>query len=262
MAAISRQERSDSPASLSPSDVTGVEFPQPSPGSRGYHEAEVDTFLNDVADEMRRLSAENEALAQRLQRDDLIGHLQRLERDRDRAEDHARAVLAELEQARAEREQAGSRPSGLEFAWNTGRPGELEIAWTAGRAGYPGQGLPEDDALAPNPHIFELARRNAEQHLAEAHREAATVLRKAATEAARVISDAELGASTIVADARHAHAERIAGLGATRAEALDLIDELKEKARRWRAAISEDVDLRLRGMDGGAPAVSRPRDAP
>ncbi|HWS38250.1 MAG TPA: DivIVA domain-containing protein [Actinoplanes sp.] len=250
--------------SISPSDVSGVEFTPPAPGARGYHEAEVDTFLDDVALEMRRLRDENEALAQQLQRDDLVGHLRRLERDRDRAEDHARAVLAELEEARSEAARAqseGARPNGLEFAWNSGRPGELEIAWTAGRAGFPGQGLP-DDSAAVNPHIFDLARRTAEEHLAEAHREAAAVLRKAATESARVISDAELRASTIIADARHAHAERIAGLDAKRAEALDLIDELKEKARRWRAVISDEVDLRLRGMDGGAPAVSRPRGAP
>ncbi|MDR6320741.1 DivIVA domain-containing protein [Actinoplanes couchii] len=247
--------------SLSPSDVNGVEFRQPSPGARGYHEAEVDTFLDDVAVEMRRLAEENETLAQQLQRDDLAGHLRRLERDRDRAEDHARAVLAELEQARAEAEQAQARPAGLEFTWNSGRSGELEIAWTAGRAGFPGQGMP-DDSLAPNPHIFDLARRTAEEHLAEAHRESATILRKAATEAARVVSDAELRASTIIADARHAHAEAIAGLDAKRAEAMDLIDVLKDRARRWRTAISDDVDLRLRGMDGGAPAISRPRGAP
>lgn len=250
--------------SLSPSDVSGAEFRQPAPGARGYHEAEVDTFLDDVALEMHRLKDENEALAQQLQRDDLVGHLRRLERDRDRAEDHARAVLAELETAKTEAAQAksdGPRPGGLEFAWNARRPGELEIAWTAGRAGFPGQGMP-DDSAASNPHIFDLARRTAEEHLAEAHSEAATVLRKAATEAARVISDAELRASTIVADARHAHAEKIAGLDAKRAEALDLIDELKERARRWRAAIADEVVLRLRGMDGGAPAVTRPRDAP
>ncbi len=243
---------------LSPSDVNGVAFRQPSPGARGYHEAEVDAFLDDVAVEMRRLTEENEALAQQLQRDDLAGHLRRLERDRDRAEDRARSVLAELEQARSQ-----TRPGGLEFSWNAGRSGELEIAWTAGRAGLPGQRLPTGDEPADNPHIFDLARRTAEGHLAEAHREAAAILRKAATEAARVVSDAELRASTIVADARHAHAERIAGLGTRRAEALDLIDDLRERARDRREAIAAHVRERLLGMDGGAPApVSRPPGAP
>lgn len=224
--------------SLSPTDVDSMEFRQPSQGGRGYSEADVDTFLDDVAEEMRRLAGENEALAQRLQRDDLAGHLRRLERDRERAEERFRALEAELERARSEaraREEARSR--------------ELEPAWNAASGAH-------------GPHILELARRNAEEHLADAHRAGAEVLRKAAIEAARLVSDAELRASTIVADARHAHVERIAGLGAKRAEALNVIDDLVETARSLRESVTDEMGRCLRGMDGGAPAVTRPRGAP
>lgn len=46
-----------------------VTFREPAPGAHGYHEGEVDAFLADVAQEMRRLAADNEALKERLRED-------------------------------------------------------------------------------------------------------------------------------------------------------------------------------------------------
>ncbi|WP_433832207.1 DivIVA domain-containing protein [Actinoplanes sp. CA-015351] len=200
-------------SSLAPNDVDRVVFRQPAPGGRGYHEGEVDAFLKDVAAEMRRLVEENQALSEQLQHDDLRGHLRKLEDRCAEAEERARAVQAELEQARA--------------------------AAAATRPAAPG-----------NPQVIELAERTAGEFLAEARKECDDVLHKAGTEAALLLSDAELRASTIAADARHRHAERVTALPAKRAAALDRIEALREEARSRREAINAEMDRRLQDLIG------------
>lgn len=206
---------------ITPTDVDGIAFRPPAPGTPGYHEAEVDTFLEDVAGEMRRLAAENEALAVLLQHDDLAGRLLRLRRECELAQQWAEQLRAELEQARA----AAARDLG------TGAAGR-------GDDGAPG--------------ILRRARRTAEGHVEKARRAAADHVRKAATEAGKLVSDAELRASTIVADARHSHAERIAGLAEKRTAALSRIEELTVTAQRQREAVTAELAHRLQAMDGGA----------
>jgi DivIVA domain-containing protein len=203
-----------SAGSPNPQDVDRRSFREPPPGARGYHDGEVDAFLTDVAEEMRRLTAENQALSEQLQSDDLRGHLRRLEAKRDRAEDRARALMAELEQARGERSR--NAPAGAPV----------------------------------NPRVIELAERTAEEFLAEARQESGVVLRKATTEAALLVSDAELRASTIVADARHKHAEAVSGLAAKRAALLDRIEALRAEARERKVDIAGEMSQRLQDLIG------------
>ncbi|MBB2947561.1 DivIVA domain-containing protein [Actinoplanes lutulentus] len=207
-------------SSLAPNDVDRAVFRQPAPGGRGYHEGEVDAFLKDVAAEMRRLAAENQALSEQLQHDDLRGHLRKLEDRCAEAEERARAVQAELEQARASLGRTGAAAS---------------AAW------------PETSA---NPQVIELAERTAGEFLAEARKECDEVLHKAGTEAGLLVSDAELRASTIAADARHRHAERVMALPAKRAAALDRIEALREEARSRREAINNEMTQRLQDLIG------------
>ena len=198
---------------LTPQDVGRAAFGEPPPGARGYHEGEVDAFLNDVADEMRRLMAENEALSEQLQHSDLRGHLRRLEARRDRAEERVRALQAELEQALADR-------------------------------------APAAPATPGNPQVLARAERTAGGFLDEARQQCDDVLHRAGTEAALLLSDAELRASTIAADARHRHAERVMQLPAKRAAALDRIEALREEARQRREAISDEMTQRLQDLIG------------
>jgi DivIVA domain-containing protein len=195
--------------SLTAAQVGSIAFREPAEGGHGYHEEQVDAFVVEVADEMRRLEAENQALAEQLQHADLAEHLRRLEHDRDRALERAETLRVELEKARGE---------------------------TSSPAGEP-------------PRLLALAEQTAGEHMSEARRVAEELLYKASVEAARLTSDAELRASTIVADARHAHAERISGLVTKRSDALARIDALCGEARELRAAIVIELEHRLRGMD-------------
>ncbi|BAL89170.1 putative DivIVA family protein [Actinoplanes missouriensis 431] len=81
---------------LTPADVDGAAFRRAAPGSRGYHEGEVDAFLSDVAGEMRRLAAENRALRDRLGPDDPHARLHALEAECAQAQERVRALEAEL----------------------------------------------------------------------------------------------------------------------------------------------------------------------
>ncbi|GAA0429947.1 hypothetical protein Aca07nite_38530 [Actinoplanes capillaceus] len=202
----------DPSVSFTPADVGKVEFREPPAGARGYHEGEVNRFLDDVAGEMQRLAAENRALAERLEYDDLAGHLRKLERKCARAQERAAALRAELEQARAAAARASPTPV--------------------------------------SPQLLRLAQRTADERLAEARREADELLKKASVEASLLVSDAELRASTVVADARHAYAERVNSLDDKRARALARIEELGEEARRRREDLAGDVAYRMRRMDG------------
>ncbi|MFC3990708.1 DivIVA domain-containing protein [Actinoplanes siamensis] len=85
---------------LTPAEIGSMAFPRPRPGAIGYHEDQVDAFLLDVAGEMRRLEAENRALSERLAPDDLAERVRRAELDCLRAQEHARALRAELDRAR------------------------------------------------------------------------------------------------------------------------------------------------------------------
>ncbi|MFC4066429.1 DivIVA domain-containing protein [Actinoplanes subglobosus] len=197
--------------SLTAAQVGSIGFGEPAEGARGYHEGQVDAFMAEVAEEMRRLEAENQGLAEQLQHSDLAGHLRRLERDRDRALERVEVLRAELEKVRFDR--------------------------------------PAPSAASEAPRLLELAEQTAEEHMTEARRVAGDLLYKASVEAARLTSDAELRASTVVADARHAHAERLAGLVVKRRETLARIDALCAEARERRAALIDELGVRLRGMD-------------
>ncbi|MEU8240888.1 DivIVA domain-containing protein [Actinoplanes missouriensis] len=210
---------------LTPADVDGAAFRRAAPGSRGYHEGEVDAFLSDVAGEMRRLAAENRALRERLGPGDSRERL---------GPGDPRAQLRALE---AECAQAQERVRTLEAELSTiSEPGPGAAGPSAAGTGAAG--------------VVKLATRTADDYLADVRREAAELLGKATTEADRLISDAELRASTIVADARHRHAELMAALPGKRAAALDRIDALRAEADERRESITGEVTGRLQNLVG------------
>ncbi|GLW35953.1 DivIVA domain-containing protein [Actinoplanes regularis] len=195
---------------LTPAEVHSAAFRRPRPGGRGYHEDDVDAFLDDVADEMLRLAAENRTLSDRLTHEDLAERIRRLELECLRSQEHALALQAELEQLRAAQ-----------------APVRLD-----------------------DPRMLEVARRNADEYVAEARREAEALVEHATTKAGQLVSEAQLRASTIVADARHAHAEAVSGIEEQRTAALDEIGELTELVERRRTEIAEAISGRLRDLTG------------
>src|SRR5213079_2518865 len=104
---------------LTPAEVHNVAFKKPPIGKRGYDEEEVDAFLDEVEREIARLIEENNELRAAAERGgrpvstggdprlaqenaELKAQLDRLNRDKSAAEQAARAMQAELEQARSQ----------------------------------------------------------------------------------------------------------------------------------------------------------------
>jgi DivIVA domain-containing protein len=187
---------------LTPADIHDMEFRDPLPGERGYDREEVDAFLGVAERAVARLTGQNRALRERLQRTpatpereaaELAAELDRLRAEQARAEQDARALTAELARARESQRPADG-----------------------------------------NDRVVAVARRHADDHLREAEDKARALLDTARAKADQVTSDAQLLAATIDSDARHQHAVAINGLAGERDAALAEIDHLTGLLRdRW-----------------------------
>src|SRR4051794_4454112 len=104
---------------LTPADIHNMDFRKPPLGKRGYDEEEVDAFLDEVEQQLIRLLEENEALRDQMRRPGTGGsglpapaaainaefsavtaQLERAQQAYARAEQSARSLQLQLEQAR------------------------------------------------------------------------------------------------------------------------------------------------------------------
>jgi DivIVA domain-containing protein len=206
-------------------------FKKPPMGKRGYDEEDVDAFLDEVEQELTRLIEENRTLQDRIQRGGpgdpsaasstmvldaeaagLAASLERLQAERARAEDHARSLQIQLEQARR---AVPAAPSG-------------------------------DGGMSP---VLMMAQRTADDHLRDAERESEALLTEARTRAAKLTSEAELKATTLESDARRNHTDAIKNIEVERAGVLDEIDRLARLAESYRAALEGHVTQQLQDLD-------------
>ncbi|GIF39098.1 DivIVA domain-containing protein [Actinoplanes xinjiangensis] len=212
---------------LTPADVHNVSFTKPAVGRGGYVEEEVDAFLDEVERELARLMAENTALKGRVRggvEDDydvdvdydeireLAARLRMLEQARDRAEQHARELAAQVEQAR-----------------------RAEIA-------------PVDDSR--HLRVLAMAQRTADEHLNDARREAEDVIAVARDKAEQLAAEARARAADIENDARRRHAAAMDGIAGRRAELVEQVEQLTGLAMHYRDALSRHVDRQLEGTEG------------
>ncbi|WP_456237628.1 DivIVA domain-containing protein [Actinoplanes oryzae] len=206
-------------------------------GKRGYDEEEVDAFLDEVEQELIRLLEENNALQDQVQRGggassspastmvinsefaDLAAQLDRLREARARAEDRARSMQAQLEEARASAQSAPPRPSG------------------------------DDERTSP---VLMMAQRTADEHMRDAQRESDAILGEARTKAEEITGDALLKADNVESEARRNHSEAINSLQAKRAAALDEIDRLGQLAQGYQGALKEHLGQQLEELNSVA----------
>jgi DivIVA domain-containing protein len=166
---------------LSPVDVRNVAFRKPPIGRRGYHEDEVDVFLDVVGAELARLIEEN---------NDLRNQVRQLNQSR---------RTAPVDTAR--------NPHPLE-------PSAPLVPTMRDPA------LPSDDHHVQAAKVLSLAQQIADRLTDEAKAEAEGMLRKARTAAELLVSDARTKAKGMVTEAR-TQAETMLNNAHTRAETLD-----------------------------------------
>jgi DivIVA domain-containing protein len=220
---------------LTPADIHNMAFKKPPIGKRGYDEEEVDGFLDEVEQQLIRLLEENEALREQMHRPgagetgtagsamalnaefSAVGaQLARVQQERARAEQDARSVQIQLEQARITVADGPVRPAG-------------------------------DDRTAA---VLMMAQRTADDHLRDARRESEMVLSDARDESAQITREAQLRASTTEGDARRNHTEAMTSLQAKRAALLEEIERLGQLAQSYQAALNSHMRQQLQDMDG------------
>ncbi|MDI6100220.1 cell division protein DivIVA [Actinoplanes sp. NEAU-A12] len=147
--------------SLTAAEIGSIVFRESPEGSPGYDDGDVDEFVAGVAEEVRRLEAENQALAEHLQESDPAGWLRRLERECALAQERAAALSAELEQARF------VAPRLLEFAQRTadGHVAEArrEASETLRKAGTEADRLVSDAELRASTLVADARHAHAER---------------------------------------------------------------------------------------------------
>jgi DivIVA domain-containing protein len=219
---------------LTPADVHNVAFKKPPIGKRGYDEEEVDAFLDEVERELARLIEENNELRAQLERGgggrpagpgadprlaaelaETKAQLDRVQREKNAAEQAARGMQAELEQVR-------NSPSGM----------------TSGEG--------EQQAL----RVLMMAQRTADDHVNDARREADKLLADARAKAEEVTRDARAKADALERDARQRHQEAVSGLDAKRTALQKHIEELKQFEREYRTRLKAYLESQLRDLDG------------
>ena len=202
-------------------------FKKPPLGKRGYDEDDVDAFLDEVEQELVRLLMENSTLRDQVQRggpagagpgvsttmmrSELAGlsaQLEWMHAARARADEHARGLAAQLEQARAE------TPSG------------------EGRVSQ----------------VVTMAQRTADEYIRDAERTAEELLTDSRAEADEIAADAERWAADTERDAQREHTESINRVRTERAAVLEEIERLGELAQSYHAALKSHVNQQLQEL--------------
>lgn len=226
---------------LTPADIHNMAFKKPPIGKRGYDEEDVDAFLDEVEQELIRLLEENQALQEQMMRgggapsgpaassmalsaelSDAIAQLNHLQEARDRAEQNARGLQAQLERARS---AAGAR-----------------------------QPVESDERNSP---VLMMAQRTADEHMRDARQESEALLAAARTKSEQITSEARLTAGSIEGDARRNHSDAMTSLGAKRAALLEEIDRLAALAQGYQSALEGHLTQQLQELDSvkAAPGV-------
>jgi DivIVA domain-containing protein len=164
---------------LTPADVANVAFGKPSMGKRGYHEDEVDTFLDIVHAELTRLIHDNDEL--RSQLDQLHQQLTTLSAD----------PVGDSPSAPPPVEARATEPA---------QPGTVPV--------------PEDDLTVRAAKVLTLAQQLAdkitaeatadtEQMLTQAHRSCQQLLSEATAQAEDLVTQASTRTQTLLTEARN-----------------------------------------------------------
>jgi DivIVA domain-containing protein len=238
---------------LRPADVRNVTFSKPPIGKRGYHEDEVDAFLDLVHAELARLIQENTDLRNRV------------------------AQLEQWQRATPVDTGATLRP--------VGRPGRVRVPI---RPPMREQTSSDEDHNVQAVKVLGLAQEMAERLTGEAKAEADGMLTKARATSARLLAETRAKAEGMVTEAR-TRAETMLNDARAKAETLDRqsrdrvaslereaarqhtevlgsinqektilekkIDELRTFEHDYRTRLKTYLQSQLRQLDGEAPAA-------
>ncbi|MGH3782040.1 MAG: DivIVA-like cell division protein Wag31 [Pseudonocardiaceae bacterium] len=238
---------------LSPADVHNVAFSKPPIGKRGYHEDEVDAFLDLVEAEMARLIQEN---------NDLRNHVEQFDQQQRAAPVGPKPHLSSLEPPRP---VVAPVPPPMMEQTSPGGDRNVQAAKVLGLAQEMADRL-TSEAKAEADGMLGEARTKAEQLLSDARVKADGLVNEARTRAETMLNDARTRAeaverqsrekaASLERDAGHRHSEIISALSQEKSTLEKKIDELRAVEREYRTRLKTYLVAQLRDLDGCGSAA-------
>jgi DivIVA domain-containing protein len=240
---------------LSPADVRDVVFSQPPVGERGYHEDEVDEFLDLVHAELTRLVEENNALRDQVEQLD----------------QQLCAAPGDAGYPPGPRRSVGSVMMRIRSLIGHQSPQDVDDdlqASTVARA----QGIADqmttqahaeadrtlDQAQAHYAHVISEAQHKAEDMVNEASTRVETMLREARRTAETLHRQSREQVALLEQDAARTHAETLAVFNRDKTFLENTIDDLRGFEQHYRVQLTLYLESLLHGLDG--PTLAAPAD--
>ncbi len=258
---------------LTPADVHNVAFSKPPIGKRGYHEDEVDAFLDLVEAELARLVEENNDL--RSQMEQLDSQLQSAQVDLDDARSQASSVSSAPAPAVEEpRRLAPVPPPTAAEQTSPGGDHHVQAAKVLGLAQEMADRL-TGEAKAEADGMLSEARTKSEQLLSDARAKSDSMVNEARTRAETMLNDARTRAETLERqarekaaglerDAQRKHAEVMGNITQEKNALEKKIDTLRTFEREYRTRLQTYLESQLRELQdrgSAAPAESGSRSS-
>ncbi|HEY6421984.1 MAG TPA: DivIVA domain-containing protein [Pseudonocardiaceae bacterium] len=238
---------------LTPADVHNVAFSKPPLGKRGYHEDEVDAFLDLVEAELARLIEEN---------NDLRDQIEQLDQEQRPGPVDTGPHLRPLEPPppmmapvpppmREQTSPAGDH--NVQATKVLGLAQEMAERLT-------GEAKAEANAMvsrarATSEQLLSDARAKAEGMVNEARTRAETMLNDAGTRAETLEQQSRENAASLERDAARKHTEVIAALSQEKNTLEKKIDELRTFELEYRNRLKTYLDSQIRDLDGRGSAA-------
>jgi DivIVA domain-containing protein len=238
-------------------DVRNVTFSKPSIGKRGYHEDEVDAFLDVVGAELARLNTENNNLRNRVAQ---LEQRQRAAPDNTgttlRPPQPPGPVIIPIPSPRTEQTSPGgdhhvpaARVLGL----------AQEIADRLTREAKTEADAMLSNARATSEQLLCQARAKADGMVTEARTRAETMLTDARTRAETLDRQSREKATSLQRDAARQHTEIIGSISQEKTILEKKIDELRAFEHEYRTRLATYLDSQLRELDRpGSTALTDP----
>jgi len=235
---------------LSPADVANVAFSKPPLGKRGYHEDEVDAFLDLVETELARLIEEN---------NDLRNQVEQLDHQQQRAaltdtntgphflpSGPPGPMMATMPPMRGQTSPSGDR--NVQATKVLGLAQQMADRLT-GEAKAEADGM-VSQARANSGQLLSEAKAKADGMVNDARTRAETILNDARTRAETLDRQSREKAASLERDAARKHTEIIAALSQERNTLEKKIDELRTFERGYRTRLKTYLESQLRELDG------------
>lgn len=219
---------------LTPSDVRNKQF-STTRLRPGYDEEEVDSFLDEVEQELDRLIQENEELSAKL-REVLRGGKMGPGMGGPNLDSRQDMMSGEPMRMEHERRPEPVMMGGMKSAEDNMDTAARVLALAQQTA---------DQAIAD-------ARREADETLTRARREADDLLTKARRQSEQITGDARARAEALERDAQERHRQAMGSLVQSREELERRVDDLRAFEREYRSRLKAYLEGQLRDLEAGA----------